>query len=82
MGKKLYLVSGRLTTHPGLALRAGRRGWFGRPHQGGERGWQNFIETRSLRHANAQYRRLKIADRQLDVRENRKARVLKWGKTK
>ena len=78
-GKKvLYIVSGSCE-RGGVSVKAGRRRWFGPMHFGGYPGFANFVETRSLRHANAQYRRLKIADRQMDVRVNRKARVLKWG---
>lgn len=74
MGKTLYTVSGHGRTC------AGRHEWFGPVFFGGARGFRTYVETPSKRHADAQYRRLKIAERQMDIRQTgREARVLKYG---
>jgi hypothetical protein len=74
MRRPTYIVSGasEWTAYNG-------HGWFGSTPCMWRR-LSNGITTHSLRHANAQYRRLKIADRQIDVHDQHGACVLKYGK--
>lgn len=77
--KKVYTVHGQLSIKYKSAATFNRCGWFAEIPRGKKwRSMYTAVDCNTFKHAIAQYNRLMVGTRQIDVRERRRpAKVLK-----